>query len=338
MKLAVISVGFVVFIRGIVAPRVPWADARLFEDLSELEGVSEVFRLPQDTGSASSSSAHRPYWHPNEADMQRSDSFNFGFGASSGAYHGQHSTDILPHDPAPQLISPYAPGQRWPKVEDPYDFPDTDYKHLSDVRKSPSPQQEYQYVHYDHQIQGKRVATNGDVVRGVIDSGCIVPTTGFSYQSDANVQPHFKNWVDKTLVGTTWNPKSNVPIQLSDKALEEFPQRMSYLFYRRRTVQVIAFGEQVYIMTHHKAPDEWEWLPNFVAFWKYKQDSTGNSMVAVAMYPMNRWPYDMLLTRAEVPSTSFQTVVTNQGPVMQRPSKNYQAPRVPSTWTWNRGR
>ncbi|CDS01216.1 hypothetical protein [Sporisorium scitamineum] len=63
-------------------------------------------------------------------------------------------------------------------------------------------------------------------------------------------------------------------------------------------------------MTHHKAPDEWEWLPNFVAFWKYKQDSTGNSM----------------------------TVVTNQGPVMQRPSKNYQAPRVPSTWTWNRGR
>ncbi|SJX65738.1 uncharacterized protein SRS1_10068 [Sporisorium reilianum f. sp. reilianum] len=139
----------------------------------------------------------------------------------------------------------------------------------------------------------------------------IYPATVFAnglvYRREQSIESELKNWLDGILEGTSWDPERQLQIQLSEKDVKEFPQRMRSTFGKRSVLREVILKSQTLFMTFHGVRKPWGPLPDrFAAFWKLEGDGYGSSLVAVALYPMTRPQFDAAIHRSMATGINFQ--------------------------------
>ncbi|SJX63636.1 uncharacterized protein SRS1_14387 [Sporisorium reilianum f. sp. reilianum] len=210
-------------------------------------------------------------------------------------------------------------------------------EHAQDVHGYPQPWSHPQpassrdVARYDPQ---ENVPTDRDLMRQLLTNGP-VSANKFIYQPLPTYEADLLEWLNRALKGTSWVQKEHSPIRLSYREEDRaaFSNLMVRSFNHRRQVQVVWIEEikQKLILTHFQpqAQDGVQEFPipnQFLVFWEFEADTTGNRLYARAMFLMNRGVFDKLCGK-EAANRNFHFSLKRELPL---------EPQNPA-WTWGRG-
>lgn len=127
------------------------------------------------------------------------------------------------------------------------------------------------------------------------------PKVSFSrivYEPDPSLLPDFVGFIQETLGDRTrFILKPEVVIAENEK--ETFASAMAYSFKRRSMIRAVRLGGETYYMTFHRAIKPVGSLSRpFLALWKREQHGKEGIMKAVAVFPMTKNSFDLIVNRA----------------------------------------
>lgn len=137
----------------------------------------------------------------------------------------------------------------------------------------------------------------------------IVRAVGFLYQPDPHLLTAFTSWTRRSLMSRLPNYEPKAPIELPVEEMEAFSTTMYTSFRRRLTLRPVQLNGQTCLLTNHPPSSTVSSLhfSSFTAVWR-QEGGTGETapyLVAVALYPMTRHTFNLVVEQAKLPTWRF---------------------------------